>query len=341
MVRSISIGQLEEFKEHTILDVRTPLEFLQAHIPGAINIPLLSNIQRVIVGTTYKKEGREKAILKGLELTGPKWADLVRETEQKVPNKQVIVHCWRGGMRSGAMAWILDLYGFNVSVIRGGYKAYRTQLIPTFETPYALIMLSGRTGSGKTITLQALQQAGEQVVDLEALANHQGSSFGSMGTKIQPTQEQFENNLFDVLQRLDKTKAIWVESESVMIGRCCIPRPFFDQMNRAEVIDIQISEQERIEFLYKEYGGLDKKFLERALLGISKRLGPLQTKEALKALEEDRMKDFIAWALTYYDKLYRNSLSKRTQQNILGIELEKVDATKNAGKILEHLRNKK
>lgn len=336
MVRSISVDQLTPDDYSCIVDVRTPLEFAQAHIPGAYNLPLLSNIERVVVGTTYKKEGRQHAILKGLELTGSKWADFIREAEQQFPEKKIILHCWRGGMRSGTMAWMMDLYGFQVQVIQGGYKAYRKHVQASFENPYQLIMLSGRTGSGKTKTLLAMKQQGQQVIDLEGLANHQGSSFGSMGTKIQPSQEQFENNLFQELQKLDPLKPTWIESESGMIGQCRIPSAFFTQMNAAEVIDIQIPEQSRIDFLMTEYGVLDKAFLEKALIGISKRLGPLQTKEALKALHENRMRDFIGWTLQYYDKLYRKSLDKRTHQTVNTIELIQVDPENNARNILSN-----
>ncbi len=152
-----------------------------------------------MVGTTYKKEGKEAAILLGFDLAGPKWSDFVRQALALAPEKKVALHCWRGGMRSGAMAWVLDLYGFEVFLLEGGYKRYRKWVLARFEKEYRLTVLGGKTGSGKTRILQQLDHLGEQVVDLEDIAQHRGSSYGSMNRLIQPSQEQLENILADRL----------------------------------------------------------------------------------------------------------------------------------------------
>ena len=191
--------QIEEFlalaPEIPVADVRTPAEFDQGHIPQAHNLPIFTNEERVQVGTTYKQIGREEAILLGFKFTGPKWGTFIKQALVFAPEKKIALHCWRGGMRSGAMAWALTLYGFEVYLLNGGYKSYRRWAIEQFSQAFNLLILGGMTGSGKTQILHAIKNSGEQMIDLEDPAQHQGSSYGSMGTLIQPSQEQFENNL--------------------------------------------------------------------------------------------------------------------------------------------------
>jgi tRNA 2-selenouridine synthase len=325
---------LQQAKEAILIDVRTPLEFVQGHIPGAINIPIFTNEERVLVGTAYKQQGRQPAILLGFELTGSKWANFIREVEKLSTNKKVLVHCWRGGMRSGAMAWAFGLYGFEVSTLKGGYKAFRKANIESFSNNYHFKILSGFTGSAKTEILNKMKTLGEQVIDLEDLAQHQGSSFGSMGKLIQPSQEQFENLFAIELQKMDATKPIWLEDESVTIGKRVIPKPVWDQMRNSEVIKIETSKEERIDFLNNHYGILDKEFLKLAVQGITKRLGPLETKLTLQAIEENRMKDFINQVLVYYDKTYLKGLNNRNQELIKTIEFTKIDPIENANSII-------
>ena len=208
---------IEEFLKTTasipLADVRTPAEFEQGHIPGAHNIPIFSNEERVQVGTTYKQIGREQAILLGFDITGPKWSSFIQQALSIAPDKKIAIHCWRGGMRSGAMAWALNLYGFDVYLLEGGYKSYRRWALAQFEQAFNLIILGGLTGSGKTQILHAIKDAGEQMIDLEDLAQHQGSSYGSMGKLVQPSQEQFENDLAFQLSLMDNSKLIWLEDE--------------------------------------------------------------------------------------------------------------------------------
>ncbi|AMR32321.1 tRNA 2-selenouridine synthase [Mucilaginibacter sp. PAMC 26640] len=335
MVKPITINNFLLF-EHpfALIDVRTPSEYEHGHIPGANNLPLFSNEERVKVGTTYKLVGREEAILLGFDLTGSKWSGFIKDALVIAPDKKIGVHCWRGGMRSAAMAWALDLYGFEVYLIQGGYKKYRGWVRQQFEKTYQLQILGGMTGSGKTKLLQQFIKLGKQVIDLEDLAQHQGSSYGSMNKMIQPTQEQFENNLADKLRCLDTQKKVWVEDESLTIGKRSIPNPFWHQMRDAAIIDIKVNLQRRVNSLAAEYGSLDKTFLMESTERIRKRLGPEQTKYAIEAIMEGRMKDFVKIVLVYYDKTYRTGLSKRNFAQVFPLDLDGADLVTQAHHIL-------
>jgi tRNA 2-selenouridine synthase len=335
MVKQLSLTEfLEKAKTTVVVDVRTPLEFEQGHIPGAINIPIFTNEERVLVGTAYKQQGRQPAILLGFEITGPKWAGFIKTAEQIAPDKKILVHCWRGGMRSGALAWAFELYGFEVATLKGGYKTFRRAGIDTFSGAFPFTILSGSTGCAKTKTLQEMKILGEQVIDLEDLAQHQGSSFGSMGTLIQPSQEQFENLLAQELQKMDCSKRIWLEDESVTIGKRVIPKPIWLQMRNAPVVKMEIPKEERVSYLNQDYSHLDKEFLKDSVLRIAKRLGPLETKLTLVAIDEGRMKDFIEQVLVYYDKTYLKGLNNRAVLNIQTIELEKINPIENAKAVM-------
>ena len=312
--------QIEEFlalaPEIPVADVRTPAEFDQGHIPQAHNLPIFTNEERVQVGTTYKQIGREAAILLGFEFTGPKWGTFIKQALVFAPEKKIALHCWRGGMRSGAMAWALALYGFEVYLLNGGYKSYRRWAIEQFSQAFNLLILGGMTGSGKTQILHAIKNSGEQMIDLEDLAQHQGSSYGSMGTLIQPSQEQFENNLAYQLSKIDINKPLWLEDESRTVGKCSIPNPLWDQMRNAPVIKLNIPLEERIRFLTQEYGKLNPNFLIECTQRIGKRLGPEQTRDAVLAIKENRMLDFIRLVLVYYDKTYATGQSMREKPRI-------------------------
>src|SRR5687768_7144340 len=328
MIHSITINDFMRLKDPVPLaDVRTPTEFEHGHIPGAFNLPLFSDDERAAIGTTYKQIGKEAAILMGFDFTGPKWSGFIRKALEMATEKKIAVHCWRGGMRSGAMAWALDLYGFEVFRLEGGYKQYRRWVQEQFEATYGLLILGGMTGSGKTRILTELRSLGEQVIDLEALAQHQGSSFGSMNKLVQPTQEQFENNLASELNKADKQRKIWVEDESSSIGKRTIPRPIWDQMVASFLIDIKVSEAQRMEALVQEYGSLDKDFLIECTERIRKRLGLDQAKNAIIAIKEDRIADFIRVVMIYYDKTYRTSVARREAAHILKVDLETTDHT--------------
>jgi tRNA 2-selenouridine synthase len=322
-----------------VADVRTPAEFTHAHIPGAFNLPLFTNEERVKVGTMYKREGREAAILLGFDLTGPKWSGFIQQALQIAPQKKIALHCWRGGMRSAAMAWALDLYGFEVQTIRGGYKSFRHWVLRQWERPYPLSVIGGMTGSGKTRVLMRLRASGEQTIDLEALAQHQGSTYGSLNRLIQPTQEQFENNLAIQLARLDLNRPVWIEDESQNIGKCLIPKSLWTLLRTATLFDLQVPDEERVSALVAEYGDLDKDFLIESTERIGRRLGPEQTKAAITAIREGRMADFIRQVLIYYDQTYMKGLTSRVASNIIPIVATTGDTLQNAAQLLSVVRN--
>ena len=314
-VQKMSIDDYVQYTQTQItIDVRSPLEFEHAHIPGAYSLPLFNNEQRAVVGTTYKKQSRENAIKIALPMFGDKMLNMVNEVEKWVIDFQeknngikpiIFVHCWRGGMRSAAVAWLLDLYGFKVIQLVGGYKSYRKWIITQFELPLALKVLGGYTGSGKTEILHALQLKGENIIDLEALANHKGSSFGAIGQAPQPSQEMFENLLgLKLAQLFIQNKSIWVEDESQRIGTVMIPSILFKHIRNSICYFVHIPFEKRLLFIIQKYGVLDKTDLIEATQRIQKRLGGLETKETIQFLENDNIAAAFTTLLKYYDKWY-------------------------------------
>lgn len=294
-----------------LLDVRSPVEFAQGHIPGAISFPLFSDDERARVGTLFKQQGEQEALLEGLRIVGPKMAGMVEHALYLAPEKKIRVHCWRGGMRSNSVAWLLRTAGFTVEVLAGGYKAYRQKVHLDFHGPFRFVMLSGKTGSGKTEVLQALRTIGEQVVDLEQLASHRGSAFGALGMQVQPSIEHFENELHRTLLSFDSSRCIWVEDESRKIGTVVLHESLWAQMQRAPCIVIDAPDNERIDRLVRDYGQFPTEQLEAALLKIAKRLGGQNYKAAQEALHEQSLHIVAEISLKYYDKTYAYSFSRQ------------------------------
>ncbi|WP_128545749.1 tRNA 2-selenouridine(34) synthase MnmH [Larkinella soli] len=336
MVEPLSVEEfLERAQRMPVIDVRSPGEFDHAHIPGAVNIPLFDNTERALVGTKYKQAGKDSAVLLGLELVGPKLSAFVRQSRKLNPKgKEVLVHCWRGGMRSGSFAWLLNTAGLTVSTLAGGYKAYRTTVLDSFAEPRKLIVLGGKTGSGKTDILKQLAASGEQVIDLEALANHKGSSYGAIGLPPQPSTEQFENLVFQEWRKLDPARRIWLEDESKSIGACFIPHALWLQMQTAPVAFLDLPKAARIERLVGEYGRTDHGLLEEATRRIERRLGGKAYRDALDALAR---KDYAAVAdltLAYYDKAYLHGLSQRKKETVFPLELAADDPAQTARRLI-------
>lgn len=316
---------LQLAKQYPVLDVRSPAEYLHAHIPNAISFPLFSDEERKIVGTAYKQKSREEAIKIGLDFFGVKMRKMVEEvdklfvlssklsdnSELKTQNsKTVLVHCWRGGMRSAGVAWLLDLYGFKVYTLAGGYKVFRKWVLEQFEKKYSLHILGGYTGSGKTYVLNALGKHGATIIDLEGLAKHKGSAFGNIGMPAQPKQEHFENLLAIKLNEASGT-TIWLEDESQRIGDINIPISFWNQMRSSRLFFLDIPFEERLKHLVEEYGKLERERLINSIIRIKKRLGGLETKESINALVEDRVEDCFRILLKYYDKWYLKGMNNR------------------------------
>jgi len=318
-----------------LVDVRSPAEFAQGHIPGAVNIPLFDNEERAIVGIGYKNGGKEHAVQLGLEIVGPKLADFVKQAKRLAPKKEILVHCWRGGMRSGSMAWLFETAGMKAYTLEGGYKAYRRYIREQFSRPVNMLVLGGYTGSGKTDILKIMENQGEQFLDIEDIAHHKGSVFGPLGQKPQPTNEQFENNLADAWRKFDITRRIWVEDESRQLGKCVLPDPLFFQLRKAPLIKIIVPKPEREKRLVKEYGRFKKEELKEQLVKIRERLGGQYLKEALKALENGDLEKVAGLALRYYDKAYAHGASQRPKENVFELEMEKDDPEDNARMMLE------
>lgn len=297
-------------RELPCLDARSEGEFAQSHIPGAINLPILTNGERVIVGTLYKENGSEAAMLKGFELVGPRFHQIQKEAIRLFPERKIILYCWRGGMRSQILSWLLGMVGFEVFRLKGGYKTYRTFTFEEVRKDRKLIVLGGKTGTGKTVLLRKLQEKGEQILDLEGIANHKGSSFGGIGLPPQPTVEQFENLLAENLCALDPSIPTWVENESRKIGRLIVPDRLFKQMRNCLLIDIQKPLAERIQHIAAEYALLPEDELIVAVKRIQKRLGGLRTQQAIEAILEKNHELWISNLLIYYDKTYEFDLTR-------------------------------
>ncbi len=294
-----------------LLDVRTPAEFRQGHIPGAANLPLFSDAERAEVGTLYKQQGRQAAVLRGLALVGPRMEALAAELvawSERSAGAPLRLHCWRGGMRSGSVAWLAQQLELPVLLLQGGYKSYRRWVLELFERPWPLRLLGGRTGSGKTELLLALRERGAAVVDLEGLAHHRGSSFGGLGLPEQPSVEHYENRLAAALAPLAWAEQIWLEAESAMVGRCRIPAGLWRQMKAAPVLAVERPMEERVDHLVEIYGAQDPLALAEATRRIARRLGPQRTALALEAIEQGDWATACRQMLDYYDRCYDHDL---------------------------------
>jgi len=319
-----------------ILDVRSPGEYQRAHIPGAISFPLFTDDERARVGTIYKQHGKDAAVELGLEFVGPKLAKWVKEAKKLAVDNTVYVHCWRGGMRSGSMAWLLETAGIRVKILVGGYKAYRNWVLSKFAEPIPLLVLGGKTGSGKTEILLEMNRRGAQVIDLEGIAHHRGSAFGHLGLKEQPTSEHFENVLAGQLMQLDYTRSIWVEDESRHIGKVFMGAEFYNQLRDAPVLFLDIDAHYRLPHLVRVYAHYPKEDLARAIDKIKKRLGGDHYKHAQEALESGDFTQVAAITLHYYDKAYVHGLEIRTADKIHRLVLETLEPTIQADAVMAH-----
>ena len=347
-IEKITIQQFFELApECPVLDVRSPAEYEHSHIPGAYSLPLFTDEERKVVGTAYKQESKQKAIKKGLKFFGVKMAEMVEEAEKIIDanylgqqkEKKVIVHCWRGGMRSAGVAWLLDLYGFKVYTIVGGYKAFRSWCLQQFDKEYSFKIIGGYTGSGKTEILASLTQKGSTVIDLESLANHKGSAFGHLGEKRQPSQEMFENQLALSLSHAASAEAIWIEDESQRIGTVNIPTVLYNSIKTKPVYFLEIPFNKRLQYIVDSYGIFEKEHLSNCISRIQKRLGGLETKLALQYLQAGETADSFKILLKYYDKYYLKCLEQKKDkvEFIKNIVLDDTNPVKNA-EILEKMQ---
>ena len=330
----------EEFMKYgrtlPIVDVRSPFEFAEGHIPNAINIPIFNDDERAVVGIIFKNKGRLPAIEKGLEIVGPKMASFVRQAKAIALTGQLAIYCWRGGMRSESMAWLFERVDIKCALLAGGYKSYRNFLLEKVGDIPNLIVIEGYTGSGKTEILRSLREMDEQIIDLEGLANHRGSVFGGIGQEVQPTTQQFQNHLFNEILKLDLSKRVWVEGESKTVGRVFLPDPFWEVMNITQNIEIQVPRSDRVERLVLEYGTLPNDLMQNAISHIVQRLGDLRTKEILQDYSEKNLTVVADKLLDYYDKTYQFSRDKY-KKKLTEIILPSGNAFENALIILKRI----
>lgn len=339
-LEKIDIVRFLELSEITpVIDVRSPSEFNTGHIPGSVNIPLFDDAERALVGTKYKKEGRIPAILAGLRLTAPAMSLKLEQAIQIAKNRKLLVHCWRGGMRSESMAWLFSLGDIETQILEGGYKSYRNYILDCLSQKNKMTVLGGMTGSSKTQILKYLKNHGEQVIDLEGLANHKGSAFGSLGQPPQPSTEHFANLLYAEWKLIDHDLPFWVEDESRNIGSVFMPEKLYSNMQDTHAIVLMMDLKTRLPRLLEEYSDYPEETLKASILKISKRLGGDNTRDALQAVESGDFAKAIEITLLYYDKAYQYGLKKKKSGNIIYVKTDSDNIEANALKILDVSRN--
>lgn len=310
-----SVGELAD--ADTLIDVRSPSEYAEDHIPGAINCPVLDDEERALIGTIYKQVSPFEAKKKGAALVA---RNIARHLEacflDRPKHWQPVIYCWRGGQRSGAMTTIFRSIGWNARQLDGGYKAYRRDVVATMETlprSFRYRVLCGATGSAKSRILQAIGSLGEQIVDLEALASHKGSVLGVLPGEPQPTQKQFESSLLTALKQLDPARIVHVEAESRKIGRLQVPEAMIESIRASDCICIEASHAARVEFLLRDYAYFpeDPEWL-KARLDALKPLRGTDTVERWQAyVTKGAWAKLVGELLTdHYDPLYQRSQTR-------------------------------
>ena len=302
---------MPETRTDLLLDVRTPSEYAQGHIPGAVNFPLFTDEERAEVGTTYVRKSRLEAIERGLDFVGPRLGEMARRIGQLAgPPEEaapITLYCARGGMRSSSVAWLLGLLGYRTHTLPGGFKTYKHRLEEYLSQGLRLIVLQGPTGAGKTDLLHLLEHKGCQVLDLEGLARHRGSAFGYLPGVTQPTGEMLRCLLIDALERLNLSQPIFTESESLKIGRVSLPETFFQILGASDYILVDTPREVRARRIAELYGSLDPAFLLESFAKIEKRIGSQNRQLAEQALGKGDLLTAIGIALDYYDKAYARS----------------------------------
>lgn len=340
MRNEVAIGEvLHNAETWQFIDVRSPGEYASGHIPGAVNLPLFTDAERARVGTLYKQTSPEAAMKEGLAIAGTRMPEYLENIQPFLnePNKTLLIHCWRGGKRSEAMQWLFSFCGIGAARLEGGYRSYRNKLHEFLnEQPFDLRILGGHTGSGKTEILNELEWQGQQVIHLERLAHHKGSAFGTIGETIQPTNEQFENELFAAILKLDFSRPIWIENESRNIGRVYIPEALWHKMRSSKLYAIEVGRDVRLKRVLSYYSDpADPAELRNSFDKIRKRLGGLDYQNAIKAIELGDLETAASIALKYYDKMYTFQIGNWTGAQV--IKIGECEEIKNAAKKLINL----
>ena len=329
---------LELRKSLPVVDVRSPLEFQQGHIQNAVNIPLLNNEERVAVGTDYKQKGQAEAIKTGFRLVGPRLEEIINEAEKIAAGRELLVHCWRGGMRSNNFCQFIGMARIRSQALEGGYKSYRQFALENFKRPFKFVLITGFTGSGKSDILRELGNQGEQILDLEKLANHKGSAFGGLMMPAQPTTEQFQNDLFEEILKLDLSKRIWVEDESIAIGKIFLPQDFWNTMGHSKLVEMDVAKEIRVQRLVNEYGASDPDQFLETIGKVKQKLGQ-NYNVAKEKLSQGDMASTIEILLTYYDKAYRASIEKRKARVLNTISWNGKDEVRFAKELINSIKS--
>lgn len=342
-MKNLSVAEFIELSpDAIIIDVRTPAEYEKGHIVGAHNMPLFTNEERAVVGTIYKKQGKESAVEKGLDLVGQRLSHFVREAKrlQKIyGDKPLLLYCWRGGMRSNSVAWLLATAGFKVEVLGGGYKNYRRSFLSKLKIRHwELLILGGPTGCGKTDILQSLRKKGEQIIDLEFLAKHRGSAFGTYGYEgDQPTSEHFANMVYDELLKLDPSRPVWCEGESLSIGHVFMPQELYELIQTSRFVYFSLPRDIRLDHIVRDYGNCPEEILIKSFTNITKRLGYDQAKRAIEMVEAGDIRSAADIGMHYYDKGYSHSIEGRRGEIICRLELAEDCPDTNAEELIKRI----
>ena len=320
-----------------IIDARSEDEYQADHLPGAFNWPTLNNAERIEIGTLYKQvnpfEARKRGAAKAARNIA---AHIEREVIDKPRDWQPLVYCWRGGQRSGSLALILSQIGFRVTLVEGGYKAFRAALVQDIVARVPRLsfrVVCGPTGSGKTRLLQALAKQGAQVLDLEALANHRSSVLGAMPGLAQPTQKRFETLVWDQLSHFDPAVPVFVESESKKVGNLSVPSALMDAMRHSPCLNLQLSDEERVALLLEDYDYLTRDvdyFCERL-----EKLTELKGHEVVERWQtmarEGNFTSVVMELLTeHYDPAYTQSMQRNFVQFAQAGQLTPTDRSTDA-----------
>ncbi len=329
------LGRLDAFD--AIIDARSEAEFQQDHLPGAINWPTLNNAERIEIGTLYKQVNPFEARKRGAAVAARNIAaHIEREVLDKPRDWQPLAYCWRGGQRSGALSLILSQIGFRVTLVEGGYKAFRAALVQDIVAlvpKLSFKVICGPTGSGKTRLLQALAAQGAQVLDLEALANHRSSVLGAMPGLAQPTQKRFETLIWDQLRRFDPARPVYIESESKKVGNLSVPAALMEAMRTSPCLSLQLPDAERVALLLEDYAYLTRDvdyFCERLSALVILRGRSVVEHWQLQAQTGQFAEVVQALLQQHYDPAYQQSMQRNFVQFGQAIALHPTDRSAQA-----------
>ena len=312
-------------EDYILVDVRSPSEYREFHIPGAVNIPIFDDDEKRLIGFIYRKEGQEKAFSKGREIGERKLDRIFREfTELAESGKPIAVYCWRGGMRSRGVCSALARKGLSLYRLKGGYRAYRNYILSRMEEiirELKIIVITGKTGTGKTRLIEMLSSEGFPSVNLEDLAKHRGSLFGTVGIRERISQKMFDSLLFEELRRMSSDYLI-IEDESRRIGDLHIPDSLWKKKQEGIFIEINIPLEERVKIILEDYTSSEgwKEDAEKSLRKLSKYLGPQKSRTAFELFRSGRYGELVEFLIVnHYDKKYR--VFKKPDYTIKGGDL--------------------